>query len=132
MSFSSSAGRGRPLWPAVAIGVFTGLALVASCMILVNRGTASPTAGVRQKLEQNADFVARVGQVRDFRTDRPNPGPDDPDDVWVYEVEGTKASGRLTVKHETAEDGSERIVWARMQLPSGEVVDLDVDEIETE
>ena len=124
--------RSRPLWPAVVMGIFTGLALVASCLVLASRATASRTGGVPRQLEQNAALIERVGEVREFRIDRPTPELDEDDDLWIYEVEGTKGSGRLTVRHETAEDGSERIVWARMRLPSGEVVDLDVEKIETE
>lgn len=123
---------GRRLLSPVVIGLALGLAIVAWGVSIVTRVPESRAAGVRRKLEQNADFMERVGHVEDFQTDRPTAPADDDDGIWIYDVQGTKWSGRLTVKHETAPDGFERIVWARMQLPSGEIVDLDVEDIETE
>src|SRR5690242_13468751 len=95
---------------AAGLGILVGCAVVAACASMISRGLRPAPAGARRQLEQSADFVQRVGEIRDLRLDRP-PAPDDQeDDIWTYEVAGTKWSGRLRVKHETAADGSERIL----------------------
>lgn len=122
----------RAILIVAGFSVAAGLAIVAGCLGIIHFGLKITTEEVRQGLEANPRFVERVGQVREFKMDRLASFVDDDEDVWIYEVKGEKLSGRLTVKHETADDGSEHILWARMTLPSGEVVDLAVEEIEEE
>lgn len=122
----------RWIFIVAGLSVATGLAIVAGCLGVLHFGLEMTTEEVRQGLEANPKFVERVGRVHDFKMDRLASFNDDDEDVWIYDVKGEKLSGRLTVKHETADDGSERIIWARMTLPTGEVVDLAVDEIENE
>ena len=83
---------------------------------------------VRHKLEADPRFVQHVGQVQEFNVDYLGSFSDEEDDVFVYNVKGSKWSGRVTVKHETDDEGDEQIVWARFTLPSGEKVELKPEE----
>jgi len=42
----------------------------------------------------------------------------------VYDVKGTKGSGRVTVKSLSTDWDTETVVWASLELPSGQVVEL--------
>jgi hypothetical protein len=83
---------------------------------------------VRSKLEADPRFTHHVGQVQEFSLDYIASFNDDEDDVFVYNVKGSKWSGRVTVNHETDDEGDEQIVWARFTLASGEKVELKPDD----
>ena len=46
------------------------------------------------------------------------------DETFIYQVQGTKGEGRVTVKQITGDDGNEVILSAELWLPSGETFDL--------
>jgi hypothetical protein len=101
-----------------------GLCLLVCCGGFVHFGFGLTAEQVRNKLEADQRFVQHVGQVQSFSVDYIASFSDDEDDVFVYNVKGSKWSGRVTVKHETDDEGDEQIVWARFTLASGEKVEL--------
>jgi hypothetical protein len=108
----------------VSLIVGAGLCLVVCCGGIVNFGMGVQAEEVRSELEANPKFIEHVGQVQEFRVNYMASFSDQNNDVFVYDVKGTKWSGRLTVKHETGADGKEKVIWAKMTLSSGEQVEL--------
>jgi hypothetical protein len=100
------------------------LCVFSCCGGLVYLGLDVATEEVRASLEQDDRFAEHVGQIEDFSLDFIGSVADDDDDTWIYNVKGSRWSGRITVKHVTDNDGDERIVWVRFVLPSGEKVEL--------
>jgi hypothetical protein len=84
---------------------------------------------VREVLEEDPRFTAHMGQIQkvtsNFRASMAS-GPN----LDVFDVEGTKWSGRITVKRDGW--GSGEILWIRFKLPSGEIVKLKPKEIPIE
>jgi hypothetical protein len=79
---------------------------------------------VRLKLENDPQFAAHVGQIQEINHDF-FAGIDLGEEVEVYDVKGTKWSGRLTLKHENQFDTDGKILWVRFTLPSGEVIKIE-------
>ena len=111
---------------AIVIGlcVAGGLCLLVCCGGVVHFGFGVTAEQVRHKLEADPRFVQHVGQVQEFNVDYLGSFSNEEDDVFIYNVKGSKWSGRVTVKHETDDEGDEQIVWARFTLASGEKVEL--------
>ncbi|MSR60616.1 MAG: hypothetical protein EXS05_23750 [Planctomycetaceae bacterium] len=97
---------------------------VACCGGLAMFGLNTQTEEVRQKLESDRQFSEHVGQINAFQIELIASFSIDDEDVYIYSVEGTKWSGRITVKHVTGDDDLEHIVWVRFTLPSGEQIEL--------
>jgi len=108
----------------IGLCVAGALCIVACCGGIVHFGMGLTAEQVRNKLEADPRFTEHVGQVQGFSLDYIASFNDDEDDVFVYNVKGSKWSGRVTVKHETDDEGDEQIVWARFTLASGEKVEL--------
>jgi hypothetical protein len=108
----------------IALCVAGVLCVVACCGGIVHFGMGVTSEEVRTRLEADPRFTQHVGQVQGFSLDYIASFSDDEDDVFVYNVKGTKWSGRVTVKHETDDAGDEQVVWARFTLASGEKVEL--------
>jgi hypothetical protein len=116
----------------VAVVVAGGVCLLVCCGGLVHFGLGVTAEQVRNKLEIDPRFVQHVGQVQEFNVDYIASFSNDEDDVFVYNVKATKWSGRVTVKHETDDEGDEQIIWARFTLASGEKVELKPEEPQAE
>jgi hypothetical protein len=101
-----------------------GLCLLVCCGGLMHFGMGAQAEEIRSELEANPKFVEHVGQVEQFSVNYLASFSDDDNDVFIYDVKGTKWSGRVTVKHETDEDGNEKVIWAKFTLPSGEIIEL--------
>ena len=108
----------------VSLIVGAGLCLVVCCGGLMHFGMGAQAEEVRSALEANPKFVEHVGQVQQFSVNYMASFSDDDDEVFVYDVKATKWSGRITVKHETGDDGNEKVIWAKFTLPSGEKIEL--------
>jgi hypothetical protein len=112
----------------IALCVAGGLCVVVCCGGLAYFGMGATSEEVRTKLEANPRFTQHVGQVQGFSLDYVASFSNEEDDVFVYNVKGSKWSGRVTVKHETDDNGDEQILWARFTLASGEKVELKPDD----
>jgi hypothetical protein len=104
-----------------------GLFLMACCGgigLLVNFGGKMITAEIEDQLASNPRLREHLGDIESFEMDWTRSLADEDDDTFVYTVEGTKGSGRVTVKHVTNDLGEEEIVKARLRLPDGSNVEL--------
>lgn len=102
---------------------FGGLCVAVYLAVVIRIGSAIVAEQVRHKLETEPKFVEPAGQVREFSTVF-LATLFSPEDVRVYRVQGTKWSGRVTVKQVTDKNGDEQIIWARFTPPSGEPVEI--------
>ena len=108
----------------IALCAAGALCVAVCCGGLVHFGMGVTAEEVRTRLEADPRFTEHVGQVQGFSVDYIASFSNEEDDVFVYDVKGSKWSGRVTVKHETDDEGDEQIVWARFTLASGEKVEL--------
>src|SRR5262245_38332217 len=81
-----------------------GLCLLVCCGGVVHFGAGMIAEEVREKLEADPRFGEHVGQLQDFHVDLLASMSNNEDDVYVYNVKGSKWSGRVTVKHETDDE----------------------------
>jgi hypothetical protein len=112
----------------VGLCVAGGLRLLVCCGGIVHFGLGVTAEQVQNKLEADPRFVQHMGQVQEFNIDYLGSSSNEEDDVFVYNVKATKWSGRVTVKHETDDQGDGQIVWDRFTLASGEKVELKPEE----
>ncbi|MBI3865644.1 MAG: hypothetical protein HY290_27540 [Planctomycetia bacterium] len=108
----------------LACGVAGGGALLLVCCGgLFRFGMGALSESVWQKVESDPRFTAHVGQVKKSQMVYGASFVAD-EDVLVFDVEGTKWNGRVTVKYMNDDAGDEQIIWVRFTLPSGEIVEL--------
>lgn len=100
-----------------------GLSLLVCCGGLFHLGVGYFADGIWQKVESDPRFTAHVGQVKKHRMEYGASFSAD-EDVIVFDVDGTKWSGQVTVKYSDADVGDEQILWVRFTLPSGEIIEL--------
>lgn len=91
---------------------------------MVGFGLQIVTTEIEDQLSGNPILQEHIGEVQSFEMDWSRSFADEDDDTFIYQVQGTKGEGRVTVKHITGEDGNEVILSAQLRLPSGETIDL--------
>ncbi len=97
---------------------------VGGVVFLVGFGMRELSSQVRAELQGNRVLLEKVGQVTHFEAALGDSMAEEEDDVFVFAVRGSKARGTVTAKCVTRDDGTEEVVWAKLRLDSGEVVDL--------
>ena len=108
----------------VVLGICGGIACVFCCGGVVFIGFNFISEEVRALVERDPRFTEHVGQITSFRCEMAPSLTNGEDDVMMYHVDGTKWSGRVTIKHVTDDNGDEKLVWVKFTLPSGEKVEL--------
>jgi hypothetical protein len=113
------------VWIAIVFGGVTlGVALMACCGGVVYFGLGVTTAEIETDLRDNPILREHIGEVEKFTMNFIRSVAEDDDDIWVYDVVGTKASGQLTVHHTTNDQGNEEIHSAKLRLKDGTTVEL--------
>jgi hypothetical protein len=112
------------IWAIVAGAGFLLLMCCGGGALLVGFGLQIVTTEIEDQLSGNPILQEHIGEVQSFEMDWSRSFADEDDDTFIYQVQGTKGEGRVTVKHITGEDGNEVILSAQLRLPSGETIDL--------
>jgi hypothetical protein len=112
------------LWAILLGGGFLLLVCCGGGALLVGFGLQIVTTEIEDQLSGNPILQEHVGEVQSFEMDWSRSFADEDDDTFIYQVQGTKGEGRVTVKHITDDDGNEVILSAQLRLPNGETVDL--------
>jgi hypothetical protein len=112
------------IWAIVAGAGFLLLMCCGGGALLVGFGLQIVTTEIEDLLSGNPILQEHIGEVQSFEMDWSRSFADEDDDTFIYQVQGTKGEGRVTVKHITGEDGNEVILSAQLRLPSGETIDL--------
>jgi len=110
-----------------------GLTIVICCgggTALIVFGMNVITKEVEVELRDNEALVEQLGPIQSFELDWMGSfaAAEEDEDVLVFQVEGTKTRGELTVKSVTGPDGNEHVEWAELRLTTGEVVELVLEE----
>ena len=77
-------------------------------------------AEVEAQLRDNPVLRDKLGEMQSCQTNFARSVAENDDDTFVYEVEGTKGSGTLTV----TTDWDDQITFAKLRLPDGEEIVL--------
>ena len=101
--------------------------LAAAIALLLNVGCGALDEFERQvvqDIQDNPVMLEHVGQIQTIDIDWVATGQEPGDDVFVFDVTGSKGSGTLTAECITIDSGREDVVAARLRLPSGEDLDI--------
>lgn len=83
---------------------------------------------IANELKDNPTMIEHIGQIESFDIDWVASAADEGEEVFVFNVKGTKSKGVVTCESITLDDGTEFISWAELELPDGTTVDLINDE----
>lgn len=122
------------VWALILIiaAVVLGGGTLLCCGGLVYFGLNMMSAEVETELRDNARLREHIGEIQELTMDFTRSLASDDDDVFVYNVRGTKGSGKLTVHHITGNDGNEIVLAASLRLSDGRTIDLLEEEEEEE
>jgi hypothetical protein len=98
------------------------LGCCGGCLGFLYFGVGVITTSVEDELADNPILREHLGEIESFEIDWSRTLSDE--DTFVYNVRGSKGSGRVIVEHVTGPDGMPQIVSAQLRLPSGELIDL--------
>ena len=84
------------------------------------------SAEIEMELRDHPQFREHIGEVQSFDVDWAKSFAEEGDDVFVYDVQGTKGSGEVTVESVTNDVGKEEIISAQLRMSSGEVIELNI------
>ncbi len=111
----------------VVVAVVIGGGTLACCGGFVYFGLNLMSAEVETELRDNARLREHIGELQELTMNFTRSLANDEDDIFVYNVRGTKGSGELTVHHITGDDGKEIVLAASLRLPDGRTIEL-IDE----
>lgn len=110
---------------ALILGVAVlGAGVLACCGGVAYFGINVVTTEVETALRDNPTLREHVGEIQKFTLNFTRTVAEDKEDVWVYDVVGSKASGELTVHHVTGAGGKEQVRSASLRLKDGTTVEL--------
>jgi hypothetical protein len=108
-----------------AVGVLLGAMLCGGGSLwLVKLGLDVFTADIEELLRDNEVLLEHLGQLEEIELDMVRSMAKSDVEEFVFQVRGTLASGTVTTKSRTDEDGEEILLGATLRLESGKVLDL--------
>jgi hypothetical protein len=110
----------------IVFGVLGALVLVCGGGLFLVMRAAMQELGrqVAAELRANPVLEHHVGTVESFDMALGESIANDDEDVFVFRVKGSKATGTVTAKCVSLDGATERVAWAKLRLESGKVVDL--------
>lgn len=110
--------------------VFCGLLVCCGGFVwLANFGMQVVAADIESQLRDHPQMQEHIGEIQQFDVSWARSMADDDPDTWMYDVEGTKGKGVLTVESFSGDD-TEVITSATLRKSTGETIELDVDYLE--
>ena len=79
---------------------------------------------ITAQLRDNPKLREHIGEIKNLDMDFVASGAQDDSDVFVYNVEGSKSSGRLTIRESMDDDFSTIVEEATLRLPDGSEVKI--------
>lgn len=79
---------------------------------------------VAAELRDNPKMQEHIGEITDIQMDFFASAAEDDGDTFVYDIEGTKGAGRLTVRQITDDDFNEVIEEATLRMKDGTEIQL--------
>ena len=122
---SNSGGRKIGCWVAAFVG---GALVVLTCcggiLALGLFGLNMMDTEIEREIRDNPVIVEHIGEIQSFETDWMASFTMDDDDVYVFQIEGTKGSGEIAARCLPEDDGSWKVESGTLRLSSGEKHDL--------
>ena len=87
-------------------------------------GLGMVATDVEEQLRDHPVIQTEIGEIESFEMSLTKSAVEPEDDVFVFEVTGTKGEGEVTAKIYTNSDAMEEIIWARIKTSRGETIDL--------
>jgi hypothetical protein len=114
------------LWIGFGIGaaVLLSLTCLGGLGLLVGWGMGMVTEQVETELRRIDALREHVGEIQEFELDWFRSFSEPSEDVFVYRLTGSRASGLVRVESLTIDSQREELVWAELLLPSGECIEL--------
>jgi len=100
------------------------LAVIFGGWGMVKLGLDVFSDAVEADLRDNPVIIEHLGRIEEIEVDLTTSLSTEGEDDFVFDVRGTKGSGRITATCVTSQDGVEEVVSGTVQLDSGETVDL--------
>ena len=82
------------------------------------------SAEVEDQLRDHPTIQTEIGEIETFKMSLAKSVAQPDDDVFVFDVTGTKGEGEVTAKIFTNSDDMEEIIWARIETSTGTTIDL--------
>ena len=113
-------------------GLFFVLACCGGGLGLGMLGIQVEEASLETQLRDNPQVRQHVGEISEFKTNYSKSFANEDEDMWVYDVQGSKGNAELTITTSTAADFESTIEGVVMRLPTGETIEVDLDDNGTE
>ena len=123
-------GAGTALKLVAILGGIAVLCFALCCgagVLFVNFGMSVVSADIERQLRDHPQIRESIGEIEDLGVNWRHSLAHEDDDTFVYDIEGSKSNGQITVESISHDDGSEEIVWAELRLPDGEVLELSLE-----
>lgn len=108
-------------------GLFGGGLVILLCCgsgsALIVFGVNLTTREIEVELRDNEALVEQLGPLESFEFNWTATFAAD-DDIYIFDAQGSDASGEVMVKTVTGVNDEEEIIWATLRLPNGDVVEL--------
>ncbi len=117
------------LWAGILAGMLAAAALFCcgGGLLVIRFGMDVMTNEVQDELARRPEIEENIGEIRSLKVDLMRSGAEDDEDVFVYNIEGSRGSGRVKLKQATREDGTEVIVSGELTMQDGRRIPLPSD-----
>lgn len=116
-----------------AVAAFVGavtcvVLLIGGGMWIASWGIDVVAQQVANDIENNPVIVQHIGLINSIEVDWTASMAEPGEDVFVFELSGSKGRGVLVAESKTIDVDTENVTWGRLKLPSGEQYDLFEDQ----
>ncbi len=113
---------------AIVLAALAGIVLVAGGVWLMGFGLDVFAEQVKQDIQDNPVVLEHIGRIETIEANLSATAAEPNEDIFVYEIEGTKSNAVLTAVTITVDANTEKVTWGQLRMPSGEVLDLFPDQ----
>jgi hypothetical protein len=106
------------------IGAASFLACCGGFVALAYFGKTVSEQELADQLRDNPALQEHIGDIEQLSLNFIATAAIEDEDIEVYDVQGTKGKGKITVKTSSLMDADDEIIWAKLRLDSGETVEL--------
>ncbi|MEM7316734.1 MAG: hypothetical protein AAF497_26675, partial [Planctomycetota bacterium] len=82
------------------------------------------------RLRDHPQIQTHLGEIEELKVNMIKTGNVDDDDVYVYDVTGSKASGELHISSTFDDNFDEEFHEIKLRLEGGEWIDIDLDQLD--
>lgn len=125
---SASAPRGNTPLILGIVGAIVAVGALFCCgggILLMRFGFDIMTVEVRDALAARPEVRENIGDIESLELNFVRSSTNNDDETFVYDIEGSKGKGFVTVKQQTLDDGSEAILSAELTMSDGRKIPID-------